>query len=92
MTIPLASATIDGIWRINLTMKDDNKLLIVVGDKNVSMMLNREEHRIKIMETIAGRIGKQVDIEIRGLETNQSFEQSYADLSKVINMDIEIED
>ncbi len=75
-----------------LTMKDDNKLLIVVGDKNVSMMLNREEHRIKIMETIAGRIGKQVDIEIRGLETNQSFEQSYADLSKVINMDIEIED
>lgn len=75
-----------------LSMKDDGILLIVVGDINVSKMLNRDEHKEKIIETISERIGKRVDAEIRGLENNQSFEQSYVDLSKVINMEIEIED
>ena len=75
-----------------LSMKDEGILLIIVGDKNVSIMLNREEHREKIIETISERIGKKVEIEIRGLEVNQNFDQSYVDLSKVINMDIEIED
>ena len=75
-----------------LSMKEEGILLIVVGDMNVSKLLNREEHREKIMDIISERVGKKIDIEICGLESHQNFEQSYADLSKVINIEIEIED
>ena len=75
-----------------LSMKEEGILLIVVGDVNVSKLLNREEHREKIMDIISERVGKKIEIEICGLESHQNFEQSYADLSKVINIEIEIED
>lgn len=75
-----------------LSLKEDGILLVVVGDINVSRMLNREEHKSKILDIISERIGKRVDAQIEGLESNQRFEQSYVDLSKIINMDVEIED
>ncbi len=75
-----------------LSVSEDGKLIIVVSDTTVSQMMNREEHMNKISDAIADRIEKRVEIEIRGLQKNQSFEQSYADLSQIINMNVEIED
>lgn len=53
MTIPLAAATIDGIWRINLTMKDDNLCAIrqsrcahkVKGNRGDALVLEADTPR-----------------------------------------------
>ncbi len=90
-------AGMEGIYKANLknaklSMSEDGRLIIVVADTMVSQMFNKEEHINKISEAIAERIEKKVDIEIKGLQKAQRFEQSYADLSEIINMDVEIED
>ena len=76
----------------NLSISPDNKLLIVLTEAMAAKMLRDETHKEKIKEIIADRIGKEVDIEIRCLEPEQSFDQTYPDLSQFIRMEVEIED
>ncbi|NLG02327.1 MAG: DNA polymerase III subunit gamma/tau [Clostridia bacterium] len=75
-----------------LSISSDNKLLIVLTEAMAAKMLRDETHKEKIKEMIADRIGKEVDIDIKCLEKEQNFEQTYPDLSQFISMEVEIED
>jgi hypothetical protein len=41
---------------------------------------------------ISNLVGREVSVRIQSMEAGASFEESYVDLSKLINMDIEIVD
>lgn len=94
---PRIIGEMDGLYKANLkgarlSMVGEDRLLIVVPNITTAMMLNREEHKKKIANAIADRIGKTVEFDIMGLEEEKGFEQSYIDLKSVINMEIEIEE
>ena len=44
------------------------------------------------IEAIESRIGKQVELDIKLVDQGRSFEDSFVDIEKIVNMDITIED
>lgn len=87
------SGLIRGYLRmVTLSLGGENVLLLVTDDPVAADFLNTPEHKKEISDIIAERIEKQVEIQIQRNETNRPIEESYVNLSKVINMDIEIED
>ncbi len=75
-----------------LTAKENDKLLIVVMDKMLGDYLNKDLQKGQIAKVLNDAVGKEVDFEIFAMEEGRSFKQEYVDLSKVIKMEIEIED
>lgn len=75
-----------------LSLGGDNRLLLVVEDGLAFDYLKQEEQFEFIKNLIEEDIGKTVEIEIRSLEKDQLFENSYIDLNKVINIEIEEEE
>lgn len=75
-----------------LSLGGDNRLLIVVEDGVAYDHLCIEENHKHVEDMISNFLQKEVTVQIRNLEQGRHFEESYVDLSKVINMDIEIED
>ncbi len=75
-----------------LSLGGDNRLLIVVDDGVNYDNLSREENRKHVEDMISNFAQKEVSVEIRRLDPGGHFEESYPDLEKAINMDIEIED
>lgn len=75
-----------------LSVGNDNKLMIVFSDLMADGIANTTERKQELQECIANRIGKTVEVDMRMLETGTSFEETYVDIQKVINMDIVIED
>lgn len=76
----------------HLSLGGDNRLLIVVDDGVNYDNLSREENRKHVEDMISNFAQKEVSVEIRRLDPGGHFEESYPDLEKAINMDIEIED
>lgn len=54
--------------------------------------VEEEDHRNEIRQVISDYIEKEVEIQIQQNQSNRPFEESYVDLSQIINMDITIED
>ena len=54
--------------------------------------LNEEEHLAEIREAIEKNIGKQVEIDITANDSGQPFDEVYADLEQLIQMDIVVEE
>ena len=77
---------------VRLTVTGEGKLLMVTKDKNGYMIINRDETKAEIERLIAEEIGKEVKIEVQLLEEHQHFEDTFVELSKNINMEIEEED
>ena len=75
-----------------LTAKENDKLLIVAMDKMLCNYLNKDLQKGQISQVLNRAVGKDVDFEIIAMEDGKSFKQEYVDLSKVIKMEIEIED
>ena len=75
-----------------LSLGGDNRLLIVVDDGVNYDNLSREENRKHVEDMVSNFAQKEVSVEIRRLDPGGHFEESYPDLEKAINMDIEIED
>ncbi len=75
-----------------LSLGGDNRLLIVVEDGVAYDHLCNEENHKHVEDMISNFLQKEVTVQIRNLEPGRHFEENYVDLSKVINMDIEIED
>ena len=75
-----------------LSLGGDNKLMIVVEDGVASdYFLKQEGHKELLEKTISDIAGKEVEVTIQGIRNEQSFEQDYVDLSRIINMEIEEE-
>lgn len=75
-----------------LSLGGDNRLLIVVEDGVAYDHLCDESNHKHVEDMISNFLQKEVTVQIRNLEQGRHFEESYVDLFKVINMDIEIED
>ena len=75
-----------------LTLGGDNKLMIAVEDGVASDYLKQEGGKEIVERLIEDCIGKSVEVTIQPLEGTQSFENSYIDLTKIINIEIEEED
>ena len=75
-----------------LTAREDDKLLIIVQDTLARDFLNKEMQKAAITKVIDERIGSHVEYKILMMEKNEKFQENYVDLSKVIHMEIEIED
>ena len=87
------SGLIRGYLRmVTLSLGGENVLLLVTDDSVAADFLNTPEHKKEISDVIAERIEKEVEIQIQRNETNRPIEESYVDLSKIINMDIEVEE
>ena len=75
-----------------LSLGGDNKLLMVVEDGIHSDYLKQDGCKEQIERLIEDYIGKSVEVTIQVLDSGRQFENSYVDLSKVINIEIEEED
>ena len=81
--------------KARLSAGDGNRLLIVCPDEMGASVVGTQEHKAEIEERIQEKIGKQVEIEVRQVETGRRFEDQFVDieeLGSLINMEITVED
>lgn len=76
----------------HLSLGGESQLLIVLDDEVAEELVNSEAHKKELMDAIAAKIGKEVDVKIQLNQTNRPFEESFPDIGKLINMEITIED
>lgn len=75
-----------------LSLGGDNRLMIVVEDGLAYDYLTGEENHKHVEDMISNFLQKEVSVQVQSIAQGSQFEDSYVDLSKVINMEIEIED
>jgi DNA polymerase-3 subunit gamma/tau len=78
--------------KAHLSLGGDNKLMVVVEDGVAYDYLSREDNHKHLEDMISNLVGREVSVQVQSLAVGTRFDDSYVDLSKVINMDIEIED
>ena len=66
--------------------------MIVVEDGLAYDYLTGEENHKHVEDMISNFLQKEVSVQVQSIAQGSQFEDSYVDLSKVINMEIEIED
>jgi DNA polymerase-3 subunit gamma/tau len=76
----------------HLSLGGDNRLMVVVEDGLAYDYLSKEDNRTHLENMITGLVGREVSVQVTSIDAGSRFEDSYVDLSKVINMDIEIEE
>lgn len=77
--------------RCKITVEND-KLIIVAEEPFVAKYLTTQKSLDNIREVIERTVLKTVDFEVRLLEKDTTFEESYADLSEYVKMGFSIED
>jgi len=76
-----------------LSLGGDNRLMLVFEDEIAFAYLTRDpETKARVEKLLSNSIGKEIEINVQSVEPNRKFEDSYVDLSRLINMDIEIEE
>lgn len=78
--------------RTRLSAGEGNRLLIVAPDEMSAGVLGTEEHKEEVRQLIADKIGKEIEIEVRQVETGRKFEESFVDIENLIHMEITVED
>ncbi len=76
----------------HLSLAGEGQLLIVLEDEVAQAFVNTEAHIRELKEMIAQKTQREVEVKVQLHETKQPFEETYADLGKIINMEITIED
>jgi DNA polymerase-3 subunit gamma/tau len=76
-----------------LSLAGDGKLLIVLEDGVPSdYFMQHAENRERLEEVLAEFSGKAVEVQYQTVSGRREFEESYVDLARFINMEIEEED
>lgn len=76
-----------------LSLGGDNKLMVVLQDGLASDYFMRNEgHKEQLELLLADFAGKEIEVNFQVVENGREFEDSYVDLSKIINMEIEEEE
>ena len=70
-----------------LSIDNDDKLLIVIDNKTLAEHYHEEQYYQNLERFFEEQMGKQVDFEVRYLESEKRFEENYIDLAS-INFDI----
>ena len=77
----------------HLCLGGENKLMVVLEDGIASDYFTQHSQNKELLERILSDFsGKEISVTIQTVKNQREFEDSYVDLSKVINMDIEEED
>ncbi|GHU44186.1 hypothetical protein FACS1894111_11040 [Clostridia bacterium] len=74
-----------------LSLGRENQLLIVLEDEMAEAYVNTPEHKAEIKRLLAGRIGKDIEIQIRLAKQGKDQEESYVDIEQLINMELTVE-
>ena len=77
---------------VRLTVTGDGQLLVVTQDKNGYLIISRESTVHEIETLITQEIGKEVKVEVKLLEEEKRFEDTFTEITKNINMEILEED
>ncbi len=77
--------------KAKLSLGTEGQLLLCFDETMIVDQLKQEERTKEIERLLADYSGKEVKVEIRGYDKSQEFGDIYADLRKLINMDIETE-
>ena len=83
MRKPLAKA--------RLSLGGGNRLLIVMENATDAEIVKVAERKSEVERIIQDQIGKQVEIEIHCMEEERAFEDSYADIEKIMAKEIKME-
>lgn len=76
-----------------LSLGGDNKLVIVVEEGLASdYLIKNPENRELLERAVCEAVQREVQVDIQSIAENHAFEDSYIDLSKMIRMEIEVED
>lgn len=76
----------------SLSLGGDNRLIVVLQDGVSSDYFTQHSQNKEQLEAlIADYIGKAVEVDIQTVGSRQEFEESYVDLSQIIQMEIEEE-
>lgn len=76
-----------------LSLGSENQLLIVVEDGlPYDYFTKKEENRELLSRAISQAVQKDIPITIQGIAADRDFDDSYVDLSKLIQMPIEMEE
>ncbi|MCM1058368.1 MAG: DNA polymerase III subunit gamma/tau [Firmicutes bacterium] len=76
-----------------LSLGGDNKLIMVLEDGPASdFFMKNPEHGQQLEALLEDFSGKRVEVSFQTVSGQQEFEQNYVDLSRLVRMDIEIEE
>jgi len=76
-----------------LSLGGDNRLMVVLEDGLASDYFNQRSENKEYLENMLSEFsGKKIEVNIQTVRNQREFEDTYVDLSHVINMDIEEED
>ena len=76
-----------------MSLGGDNKLLVVVKEGLASdYFMTNQKNKELLQRAVSEAVQKEIELEVQSLADNKIFEDSYIDLSKLIHMEIEIED
>ena len=76
-----------------LSLGGDNKLMVVLEDGTPSDYFTQHaENKSRLEALLSDFSGKEIKVSIQTVRGQQEFEESYVDLSQLVNMDIEEEE
>ena len=76
-----------------LSLGGDNKLMVVLEDGVASDYFTQHPQNKQQLEALLSDFsGKEIEVTIQTVRGQQEFEQSYVDLSKLVQMEIEVEE
>lgn len=78
--------------KARLSAGEGNRLIMVMPDEVSAGVVGTEDHREEIQKLIAEKVGKEVELDIRQMESGQRFEDHFVDLENLIHMEITVED
>ncbi len=70
----------------------ENRLVIVTDDPFIHSYLSTEAAIVMLKDIIENTIGKSVDLEVKLLSENTTFEESFEDVEEYVKMNISVED
>ena len=73
-----------------LSLGEGNQLVIVFEDGIAYDYFRQPDNQAHLENMISNFVQKEVSVQIQNISDGSRFEENYIDLSKVINMDIEI--
>ncbi len=78
--------------KARLSVGEGNRLMIVLPDEVSAAFVAKEEHRQELKELLAAHTGKDIEIDVKSIPGGRRFEDSFADIEKMIHMNIDVED
>ena len=95
---PVIAGSVENPMRIylkgaKLSLGGDNRLMIVLEDGMASDYFTQHaENKQQLEALLSGYANKEIEVTIQTVKEQGEFEENYVDLSKLVNMDIEIEE